>query len=649
VLVWGALAMAGCAGAFARDARLPEWVTQAAASAAGHAWGSAKAVYLLNDTLVTVQPNGRAVERDRVVVKILRPEGRDYAVPLAGYWGDEKLDGFHVWSIGPDGHRYEVRKQDYVQAGDSSYGMLYQDIRYETAQPPGADPGGVVAWESTVELPSYFSEDSWGFQSAIPTVESTFEIDMPAGWHEYAGWARHKPVAGTAVAPNGMRWELKDIPGIDLTDVSLAPPWMSLAGMMTVHFSAKAVPEGEALWSQIGQWYYGLATPRSAGGPDITAAAQAAAGSGDFMSKLEGVARFMQQQVRYVGIEIGIGGWQPHPAEEIFQSRYGDCKDKATLMIAMLRAVGIEAYWVSVDDRRGVVDPTMPTLFGNHMIMAIAIPKGYENPLLRAVVTTKSGQRYLIFDPTNEYVGIGQIPGYEEGSYGVLAAGADSQLIHLPLMQPENNTVERTATMTLGADGTLTGEIVETRAGTPAWGLRSLLAADSPTDQRKLVEQMLRQDFSTFTLGKESVENVAALEKPLKMEYQVTAPLYAKTAGTMVLVRPRVVGSDAYGLTDKPRTVPISFDQVGTWKDDFKVKIPAGYTVEDLPDPVHVDAGFASYNCTVKATGGVLEYQSEYVQKKVTLPATDFAELKKLEGAITSAEDSDAVLVKSSR
>ena len=403
------------------------------------------------------------------------------------------------------------------------------------------------------------------------------------------------------------------------------------------------------MWSQIGQWYYGLASPQSEGGPDITAAAQAAAGTGDFMSKLEGVARYMQRQIRYVGIEVGIGGLKPHTAEAVFASHYGDCKDKATLMIAMLRAVGIEADWVMVDDRRGVIDPTMPSIFGNHMIMAIAIPAGYENPLLQAVVTTKSGQRYLIFDPTNEYVPIGQIPGYEQGSYGVLAAKTGSELIHLPVLKPEDNTVERTGTLALSADGTLTGEITQTRMGTPAWELRDVLAGDSPRDQRKLVEGMLREDFSTFTLGKESAENVRDLEKPLKVQYEVTAPMYAKQAGTMLLVRTRVVGTDAYGLTDKPRKVPISFGQVGTWKDRFEVTIPAGYKVEDLPDPVKVDVGFASYTSQVKVVGGALDYQSDYVQKKLTLPATDYAALKKLEGAIATNEESDAVLVKGGR
>ena len=89
----------------------------------------------------------------------------------------------------------------------------------------------------------------------------------------------------------------------------------------------------------------------------------------------------MQRNIRYVGIEIGIGGLQPHTAEDVFRNRYGDCKDKATLLRAMLESVGIHSTWVLVDTRRGFVDPKIPSVDGNHAIAAIEIPAGYTNPL----------------------------------------------------------------------------------------------------------------------------------------------------------------------------------------------------------------------------------------------------------------------------
>jgi hypothetical protein len=643
---WGILAIVVMCAVPARasNAQIPDWV-MSASTVKGN-WGDAKAVVLLQDTLLTIQPDGKAIERDRTVVKILRPEGRNEATPEASFSKDEKLLSFHVWSIGPDGHHYAMKDSEYVEEGTSERGILYADERVKMASPPGADPGGVIAWETVQQLPTYLSEDGWQFQNSVPTVETSFEIDLPPGWHEYPVWFRHSAVPAIEVAPNHSRWKIDNLTAIDLSQVQLHPAWAALAGRMSVHFSANPIPEGSALWQKIGTWYQGLAAPESEGGSDISGEAKSVAGDGDFTTRLTKVADFMQQQIRYVGIEIGIGNLQPHSAEEVFRNRYGDCKDKATLMISMLSAVGIRATWVAVDHRRGVIDPGTPSIFGDHVITAIEIPAGYDNPRLQAVVTTRSGRRYLIFDPTNQYVPVGEIPENEQGSYGLLVAGADSEVIQLPMLKPDTDTTDRTATFKLSADGTLSGEVTVLHSGASSWNLRENLSLASEKDQRKDLEQALQQSLPNFTLGTEKAENVLALDKPLQMQYQVTAPMYAKDAGSLLLVRTRVLGSDTYELLDKPRVYPISFDGAGTWKDDFDVTIPAGYAVDDMPNAVNMDVGFASYHSEVKTANGVLHYHREYTLKQVTLPASDYAALLKLEAAITTDENSDAVLKK---
>lgn len=411
-------------------------------------------------------------------------------------------------------------------------------------------------------------------------------------------------------------------------------------------FQRQSDSRGKRSLGEDWRWYQGLAAPESEGGADISAEARSVAGDGDFMARLSKVADFMQQQIRYVGIEIGIGNMQPHSAEAVFRNRYGDCKDKATLMVSMLSAVGIRATWVAVDHRRGVVDPGTPSIFGDHMITAIEIPAGYDNPRLQAVVTTRTGRRYLIFDPTNQYVPIGEIPENEQGSYGLLVAGADSQVVQLPVLKPDMDTTDRTAKFRLSPDGTLTGEVTVLHSGASSWNLRENLSMASEKDQRKNLEQALQQSLANFTLGTEKTENVLVLDKPLEMQYQVTAPMYAKDAGSLLLVRTRVIGSDAFGLEDKPRVYPISFDGAGIWKDDFDVTIPAGYAVDDVPTAVNMDVGFATYHSEVKAEGDVLHYHREYTVKKLTLPPSDYAALLKLEAAITTDENSDAVLKK---
>lgn len=211
------------------------------ASTAKGDWGEAKAVVLLQDTLLMVQPDGKAIERDRMVVKILLPEGKDYATPSAEFSKAQKLLSFHVWSIGPDGHYYAMKDSEYVEADTSNSGILYDDERVKMASPPGADPGGVIAWESTQQIPTYLSEDIWQFQNPVPAVETSFEIDLPAGWHQYAVWFRHDAIAPTQATLDHFRWEMDNLKGIDLSEVQLHPAWAALACRMSVHFSANDI------------------------------------------------------------------------------------------------------------------------------------------------------------------------------------------------------------------------------------------------------------------------------------------------------------------------------------------------------------------------------------------------------------------------
>jgi transglutaminase-like putative cysteine protease len=643
-----ALALAGSA-AHASQHDLPDWVTQAAAAKVQIPLGTdPKAAVLLEDKQLTINADGTITERYRQVIKILEPQGRDYAHPVAWFNKNHKLVSFHVWSIGPDGHQYTLKKDQIFEGGAQDAGILYDDVRYDSAVVPGSDPGGIVAYEYVKKFPVYAGDDSWDFQNPIPTVKSVFEVDLPPGWHESSLWHNYASVAPTEAAPNQFRWELDNIPGIDLDSVPMAPAEDALSGRMEVYFASTPLPASPPqLWSRIGEWYTPLLAPQSEGPQDIASASRSLTSqNADFMERIRKVAAFMQQNIRYVGIEIGIGGLIPHPAEEVYRNQYGDCKDKVTLMIAMLDAVGVRATWVMVDTDRGVIDPKVPSLIGDHMITAIEIPPGYENPALKAVVTTNDGKRYLIFDPTNEYVPIGLLPNYLQGSTGLLMSGAESQAISLPVLKPTTDTVDRTADFTLAADGTLTGTVTVKRLGASSYGIRRFFVMSSADDQLKSLENGLRSDFASFTVGTVSVQNAQTLSTPMIQHYQVTASSYAKHAGSLLLVRPRVVGSDAFELQSAWRKYPVEFDGTGDWRDTFNVKLPAGYTVDDLPDPVNLDMGFASYHSDVKADGDVLRYSREYVVKKLELDAADYSQLRNLEGKIYADENRNAVLKK---
>jgi hypothetical protein len=629
--------------------QLPDWVTAVASGALLPRYSpETKAVILLDDDLITVGPDGKTTERERKVVKILRPQGRDYAEVVAWYSKDNKLNSFHAWSIGPDGHQYSIKDEEIHDRALGEWGILYDDIRGKVVHPPGSDPGGVVAYEVVRQVADYGErERTWDFQESIPIHKAVFEVDLPPGWKNYTAWLHHEAVNGTEAAPNHLHWEIEDVPAIDLSDVPMAPSEAALAGRMVIHYSAADLPSGDQRWAEIGNWYDSLASPRTEAPLEINMKAKEITGPAtDFKGKIQSVAGFMQREIRYVGIEVGIGGLQPHSAADVFKYRYGDCKDKATLLISMLNAVAVRATWVMVDTHRGYVDPALPSRDGNHMIAAIEIPSGYSDPELRAVVTARNGRRYLIFDPTDTYTSIGLIRPELQGSYGVLVAGKDSQIIQLPILAPDASTMDRAAAFHLDADGTLQGKVTETRSGETASHYRYLYNAESDKEQREFMERRLQRDLASFTLDSASAQNTHDMSKSVVVNFSLTANRYAKPAGDLLLVRPRVLGSNAERFNDKPRKYPIDLGETGTWKDTIDVTLPAGYVIDDMPEPVSVDVGFASYKSEVKAGDGVLHYSREYQVKELDLAPGRYADVRKLMSAIASDENNSAVLKK---
>ena len=447
--------------------------------------------------------------------------------------------------------------------------------------------------------------------------------------------------------PNHWRWEIKDMHALTLRDVHSAPEWVALAARMAVQWGDAAIEGKDNQWRAIGQWTTTLEANRPDPSPEITAQAQSlVAGAPDFYTKLGRITEYIQKNIRYFIVERGIGGWQANHAADIFRNRYGDCKDKTTLLISMLQAVGIHSVYTLVDDRRGVVDPDAPSLEGNHMITAIEIPADVQDPRLKAVIKARDGKRYLIFDPTNERTAVGNLPSYEQGSFGVLAAGASSQIIALPVLDPDANGTEQKGFFTLSADGTLSGSVDTSHTGPEGAEFRSFLKETDAKEQREEWEHYIAETLPGVTLDAFQFIQPSALDKPLEFHFKVTAHQYAHVAGPLLLVRPRVVGSHAQFFDDKPRIYPIDMNATGRWRDSFDIALPPGYVVDETPDPVSLDLDFASYHSSVSAKGNTLHYEREFVVRQVELPPGKAAAFRQLESAILSDEKAAAVLKK---
>lgn len=626
----------------------PPWALQLLQTPVPSLTDDPPAVILSDEYVETIDAQGRATEREREAIRILKPQGRG-TVCAVGYDVDEKLIYFRGWTVTAGGKHFQAQDSDFVEVGYIAIPIELSTEKERVLHPPAADVGATVFCESEELLAPYDQQKVWNIQGDLPFASEALELDLPPGRNYVANWHRYASVAPTQVAPDRWRWELRRVPALNLDDVPSAPSRAALAARMSVTWGNAAVPGKTNQWRAFGEYEAQLQEHRADPTPEIAAQAQTLVdGAPDFYAKLKSITEYIQKNIQYFIVERGIGGWQSHFAGEIFRNRYGDCKDKTALLISMLQAVGIKAYYVLTDDRRGVVDPNDPSFYGNHMITAIAIPAAVNDPRLMAVVKVPGGARLLLFDPTNEKVPVGTLPAYEQGGYGILADGDASQVIAFPVLPPAANGEERSGEFTLAADGSLTGTIQISSIGAAGADTRLVLKYSDPTEQRTALENAVAKDLPGMTLVSYKFTQPPDLDKPLLLTYKVTVPQFAHTAGPLLLVRPRPIGDDTLSFDDKPRAVPINLNATGSWHDSFAITLPPGYIVDELSSPVSVNTDFASYHSTTTVKGNVLHYDREYIVRKVELPASRAGDFRRFEDAIVEDQMEFAVLKKQS-
>jgi hypothetical protein len=632
---------------FSADKKIPDWGLEAAKTKTPDYAKDAAVVLLYDEYVETVDDQGRASERERRAIRILKPQGRRDAGCGVSYDVDEKIIYFRAWTIAADEKQYPAQETDFIDVGDTGIPVMLSTRKARVVTPPAADVGATIICESEELLKPYLHENVWSFQNKIPVVFQALEVDLPPGRAHSEAWHRFQPVKPVEVSPNHWRWEIKDMHALDLREVKSPPDWGALAARMSVQWGDAAVDGKDNQWRAIGQWVTTLEANRPDPSPEITAQAQSlVAGAPDFYTKLSRITEYIQKNIRYFTVSRGIGGLQANHAADIYRNRYGDCKDKTTLLISMLQVVGIHAFYMPVDDSRDVVDPDMPSLMGNHMITAIEIPADIKDPRLKAIVKAKDGKRYLIFDPTNQRTAAGNLPYYEQGSYGTLAAGPASQIVALPVLDPEASTKDSKGVFALTAEGMLTGSVDISQSGSAGAELRYMIKNRDEKERREYMEKKLAESLPGVTLDSFVFVEPPELDKPIELHYKVTARQYSHQAGPLLLVRPRVVGSHARPFDDKPRIYPIDLDATGRWRDSFDITIPAGYVVDETPDPVDLDLDFASYHSKVSAKGNLLHYEREYVVRQVEIPSTKAADFRRFESTILSDEKNAAVLKK---
>lgn len=632
------------------SAAIPDWLRAASRTTLPKYPDDTNAVLLLSEQVTTVNGGGDVKTAFRQAYKILRSEGRSFRTAAVHFDSETRLTYLKGWGISPQGVEQEVKEKDAVETALSA-GTLYEDTRRKVLAVPGGEPGSVIGFEWEQKRRPWVSQGIWDFQEEIPVRRARFVLELPVGWQYEPRWRNYSAREPRAVGERRWEWELEDLPAVEREPAM--PAWRAVAGRLAVAYGPRGsgpAAAGRSSWQEVGRWYGGLAAPRRQPSPAIQRkVAELTSSAPALLDKIKALAAFVQRDIRYVAIEIGIGGYQPHAARDVFVNRYGDCKDKTTLLATMLGEIGVQCYYLMIHTRRGVIAPEFPSALGfNHVIAAIRLPDEIKAPDLYAVLDHEKAGRLLLFDPTDPFTPLGHLPTELQANHGLLVTGTGGELVAVPLAPAGLNRLLRSGELWLTPTGSLLGEVQELSWGAHGVARRGRLLNAQDSERAKILESFLGDFLVNFRFTGGKLSRLQDFNEPLGVQYTFAAENYAKLAGNLLLFRPRVLGQKARDfLEGKPRKYPVEFPESSLESDSFDIKLPDGYQVDELPPPVQLKYPFAEYNSTIEAAGNAVRYKRVFQVKQVWVPVEQAGELTRFFREIAADERASVVLKRS--
>lgn len=644
-----------CAAAHA-NSKLPDWLQTAVKQPAPPRHQDEKPTreVLWDEATYEVLRDGSIKQTVRYAIRILDLQDRWRAKAQVSYRSSsDSRPKIAAWTLHADGTVYKYKKSDEKEASNNSYLTLATESRIVTVDGWNETrTGDVFAYEYTATESSIFTQYYWGFQSDAPVALSRLTIIAPPDWtiEETFFFANpQKTRSDTSVT-----WELRNLLS------KKREPYSPSSAAKLQHMIATITPSADSprrftnlhfdSWQDLAAFKAKVSDPMATPSKEIAAkAAELTRDAPSIWEKIQALGEYAKAvNYEHVALKIGNGGgYTPRPATETFRSGWGDCKDKSTLLRALLKSVGIESYVVSLNATdNDYADESMPSpFFFDHCITAIEVDETIDTP---AVYQHPSLGRLLFVDPTWNDSPIGEIPYEAQGGLAVVGKLAPNPIVRLPLSTPEQNTTEREIVAEVMSNGALFGRVNNTLRGQSAVKERRLLANLSD----KAYNQNLSEQFAAGGNPSPVTKIVETSDEYLgDLSYRSTIDFayadYAKNMrNTLLIFKPAILGR----LVDNPfsepkRTLPVRLRSRMT-QERAKIYLPQDYTLDEYQPTIAIETDFGSYHATIEKPDGENEinYTRVFKVHDTTVPLHRYKELQAFYHAVIEAEQKPVVL-----
>lgn len=610
--------------------------------------GGEDARVLHNEQIVRFAPTPRgpvATVTERRQVQVFTQAGQAHTEVGTGYSASfETVEHFAARVVSPNGDTVkEWGRKDAADAPAFPEFVLYADGRAMFIDLPDQPAGSVVetVFVKRTREPQLFAF-AHGFAEDHPVAVSRFVVEVPSGFgiEHVADLAAREVKSEPLVEalPGGVTrytWERRALPA--LVDEPWSPPVRALSEQVSVRLASwtdeagglhKAPEDAPAL----SRFTYSITKDRVEVTPEIQAQVQALLKDvGDSpRAKAARLYAWTRDNIRYCAVAVGMGGWVPHSSKDVEQQRYGDCKDKANLLKAMLRAAGIESRLVTIYADMFPERFRLPVLGANfnHAILVVDLPEGPA-----------------WVDPTTRTTPFGDLPPVDEDRFALPISEAGDPLTATPASDAARERRVVDARLTLDPSGVAHGTFSLETNGAFADRLREMLLERPALRHAEVIADML--PFERARVGTFAMENATPPEEVTPafargdMDTRLTSAL---RPGADALISTRGLFSAALPVVRAARQSPVLLGFRHLRKEGVRVALPPNAVVARVPAPFSMETPHARYTLTWRAEGGDLVVERELEVKARLVPLEDMAAFAEMSARVAAAEEQKAIV-----
>jgi len=360
-------------------------------------------------------------------------------------------------------------------------------------------------------------------------------------------------------------------------------------------------------WQQVGEWYGSLAQQQAKVTPAIQAKADdLVKGIPAGPARVQAIYDFVSSHIRYIGLSFGIGRYQPHTATAVLDNEYGDCKDKHTLLAALLKAEGIDA-WPALISSSQKLDEDIPSLAQfDHVITVIP-----------------QGQQFLWLDTTPEVAPFGMLlSNLRDKQALVVPASAAPYLMKTPADPPFPSVNRVIMRGELNNEGTFTGHGDLTLRGDTEVVFRAVFHAAARAKWQDVMQAISYRLGYGGEVSNVAVDDPDATQQPFHIAYDYLRKKYGDWDNRQITPPSPGIPINLVD-EDKQPTSPIQAGSAGTTVYTGEVTLPAGDTVVE-PSNLDLKTSFAEYHAKYSVTERKFSAERKLILFKKEVPVEDW-------------------------